>query len=148
MFAHVGERLLLTLWAGSLWSVGYLVAPTLFALLDDRHTAGFLAGRLFEIVAYVGLVCGTLLLIGQLARNGWRAWRVYALVTMLALTAVGQFALRPWMAAAKAEGAADHFAVLHGISSTLFLVVSLLALALVAFGISASPAERAAGSAR
>lgn len=129
--------MLLTVWAGALWSVGYIVAPTLFALLDDRQLAGLLAGRLFEIVAYLGLVCGVLLLVGQVTRSGWKAWRVYALVAMLVLTAVGQFVLQPLMAAAKAQGAAaaDRFAALHGISSSLFLVVSLLALALVAFGI-------------
>lgn len=146
MFAQVGERLLLTLWAGSLWSVGYIVAPALFVWLDDRHLAGLLAGRLFEIVAYLGLVCGVLLLLGQWFRHGWRHWRVYALAVMLALTAAGQFALRPLMAAAKAEGAAaaDRFAGLHGVSSTLFLIVSLLALALVAFGI--APRASAAGT--
>ncbi|MCK5382667.1 MAG: DUF4149 domain-containing protein, partial [Gammaproteobacteria bacterium] len=30
------ERILLTLWVGSLWVVGFVVAPVLFAELDDR----------------------------------------------------------------------------------------------------------------
>ncbi len=134
---RVGERILLTLWAGSMWTVGYLVAPTLFAVLDDRQLAGMLAGRLFGIVAYLGLVCGVLLLIGQVIRSGWRGWRVYALIVMLAVTAFGEFVLQPRMAALKAQGGAgaESFAMLHGVSSTLFLIVSILALALVAFGL-------------
>jgi hypothetical protein len=36
-------------------SIGYLVAPTLFATLSsDRQTAGLLAGRLFELMGWVG----------------------------------------------------------------------------------------------
>lgn len=148
MWTNVGERILLTLWAGSMWTVGYIVAPTLFALLDDRHLAGMLAGRLFGIVAYLGLVCGVLLLIGQVVRAGWRSWRTYALVVMLALTAVGEFVLQPRMAALKAQGevGAGQFATLHGISSSLFLVVSVLALALVAFGLADRRNDTASGA--
>ena len=144
MFINVGERLLLTFWAGSLWTVGYVVAPTLFAVLDDRQLAGMLAGRLFEIVAYSGVFCGVLLLIGQVARSGWKGWRVYVLLSMLVLTVVGQFMLQPRMAALKSQGgaAADRFAMLHGVSSTLFLIVSVLALALVAFGVAADRNNR------
>ena len=38
------ERILLTLWVGSLWVVGFVVAPVLFAELDDRALAGSTAG--------------------------------------------------------------------------------------------------------
>ena len=30
----------LTLWIGALWTVGYVVAPTLFSTLSDRALAG------------------------------------------------------------------------------------------------------------
>lgn len=116
----------------------------LFTVLDDRQLAGMLAGTLFRIVAYLGLVCGGLLLLGQVWRSGWKQWRVHALLVMFAFTALGQFVLQPRMTAAKAAGeaASSQFATLHGISSSLFLAVSLLALALVAFGISPAAAER------
>ena len=57
-----GERILLTLWVGGLWTIGYIVAPALFANLEDRALAGTLAGVMFEIVAYVGMFCAVLLL--------------------------------------------------------------------------------------
>ena len=65
-FFMVGERILLTLWVGGLWAIGYIAAPTLFAMLDDRKLAGALAGQMFHIISYIGLVCGTLLFISLL----------------------------------------------------------------------------------
>ncbi|MEO6697586.1 MAG: hypothetical protein ABIN45_06265, partial [Gammaproteobacteria bacterium] len=58
---------------------------------------------------------------------------------------IGEFMLQPMMQALKAAtpqgfvpGSAEaaRFGMLHGISSTLFLVTSLLGLALVVFGLS------------
>ena len=34
------EQLLTVVWLGSLWTVGYLVAPVLFATLPERALAG------------------------------------------------------------------------------------------------------------
>ena len=39
-FLLITERIMLTLWVGSLWAVGLMVAPTLFTQLDDRALAG------------------------------------------------------------------------------------------------------------
>ncbi|MCE2832533.1 MAG: DUF4149 domain-containing protein, partial [Oxalobacteraceae bacterium] len=44
--------LLVTFWVGSLWTVGYLAAPTLFATLPDRALAGSIAGSLFRVEAW------------------------------------------------------------------------------------------------
>jgi hypothetical protein len=138
-----GERLLLTVWVGGLWIVGYLVAPTLFAMLDDRQLAGALAGRLFHIISYVGLLAGGLLLLSNLIDAGaaWaRAWRVWVLAAMLLLVGVGAFVLQPLMAELKAQGLLEGgaqalaFKRLHGVSAILYLLTSLLGLALVAAG--------------
>ena len=48
-------QLLATVWCGSLWTIGYIVAPTLFAMLEDRQLAGSIAGRLFHAEAWIGL---------------------------------------------------------------------------------------------
>lgn len=138
------ERVLLTLWVGGLWTAGYLVAPSLFAALDDRHLAGELAGNIFRLISYIGLFCGTLLLVMAVnyARNRWlKTWRVWVLVLMLVLVAVGAFAIQPQMAALKAVGIipgteqAAQFGRLHGVSSVLYLLNSLLGLVLVVTGI-------------
>ena len=57
-----GEQLLVTLWVGSLWAIGYLAVPILFSTLDDRMLAGMLAGKMFTAVSFIGLGCGTALL--------------------------------------------------------------------------------------
>ncbi|NOX26610.1 MAG: DUF4149 domain-containing protein, partial [Gammaproteobacteria bacterium] len=44
---NLGERILLTLWVGGTWTVGYIVAPVLFKFLEaDRQLAGALAGEM------------------------------------------------------------------------------------------------------
>lgn len=135
------ETLLLTLWVGGLWTIGYLAVPVLFHELDDRALAGTLAGRMFTALAYLGLVAGSMLLIASLRRpGGWRHWRTLVLLVMLGLVIVGQFVLQPAIAelrsvrfAAGGE-AAREFARLHGLASILYLVNSLLGMGLVLFG--------------
>ncbi len=128
------ERILLTLWIGSLWVTGFMVAPLLFALLDDRSLAGTLAGELFSITAYIGLVCGGLLL----ALNGvnYRAlnWRGLLLAGMLLLVVVGQFVLTPMIAGLREQGlsGSPRFGQLHGLASVLYIITSLCGLLLVA----------------
>lgn len=128
------ERLLLTLWAGSLWVTGFMVAPVLFSVLEDRALAGTLAGELFGITAWIGLACGGLLL----ALNGvnYRAlnWRGLLLAGMLLLVATGQFVLAPMIAGLREQGlsATPRFGQLHGLASVLYVITSLCGLLLVA----------------
>ena len=133
----IGERILLTLWVGGMWAVGYIVAPTLFSMLE-KTTAGNVAGQLFTITSYLGLVCGGLLLIGVINRFGYQVtqnWMFWVLVVMLVIIIVGQFIIQPMMAELKASGITDlnrsEFGKLHGVASVLFLINSLLGLALV-----------------
>ena len=137
---NIGERILLTLWVGGLWTTGFIVAPALFATLDERALAGSLAGVMFELIAWIGLVCGSLLLIFNQLRYAPRFmnWRALVLLAMLALVLVGQFVLGPMIAELRAGGGADStdFARLHGTASLLYLATSLLGLVLVI-----SPAE-------
>lgn len=138
------ERVLLTAWVGGLWVTGYLVVPTLFATLDSRMMAGDLAGRIFTLMAWVGLACGTLLVLSVLAQAAgrwWRSWRLWVLLGMLLIVAIGLFVLQPQMQALKAQGIvagsaqAAAFGRLHGVSSVLFMLNSVLGLVLVGAGI-------------
>ena len=130
------ERILLTLWVGALWVTGFVVAPLLFAELDDRALAGSLAGSLFTVTSYLGLLCSSLLLM----INGmiFRAvnWRAVVIVVMLLLVVIGQFVVTPMVAGLRVQGLADtaRFGQLHGIASVLFIMTSVLGLALVAAG--------------
>lgn len=143
-FFHATERILLTAWVGGLWAIGYLAAPVLFKMLDDRRMAGELAGHMFKIVAILGLVCGTVLLFAAILRHRtkWlRAWRVWTLIAMLVLVAIGLFVLQPMIQDVKAQGLVEgseqvrRFGLLHGVSSLLYLLTSVGGLALVACGL-------------
>jgi hypothetical protein len=131
----VGDRILLTLWVGSLWAIGYIAAPTLFVTLEDRALAGTLAGAMFEIVAYIGLLCAALLLLSNQVRHPGRRlnWRAVVLLVMFLLVLVGQFVVTPMIAEMRVAGssASSEFARLHGVASIAFLITSLLGLALV-----------------
>ena len=136
------ERILLGLWIGGVWAIGYLAAPVLFAVLDDRQLAGRLAGVMFQIIGYVGLVCGVSLLflmyLRSLRRRRGSGWRQWLLVAVLAAISIILFVIQPDMAALKAQGivpgseTAAQFGLLHGLSSGLYLFVALSGLVLLA----------------
>ncbi|TDR70741.1 DUF4149 domain-containing protein [Paludibacterium purpuratum] len=129
-----------TFWIGGMWAIGILVTPALFALLD-RTSAGMVAGRLFQSIAWVGLVCGTFLLVHIIWREGVRGlksaafWLVFA---MLVCTVINQFAVSPIIANLKqhmnhaAEGLfGGGFGTWHAISSLIYLLQSLMGLVFV-----------------
>jgi hypothetical protein len=136
-FLPATERILLTLWVGGLWVAGFVVAPLLFAGLEDRAMAGTLAGTLFSVMSYVGLVCGVVLLVLDRVRsrvNPRMNWRLMVIVTMLLLVAVGEFVLTPMITELRQAGLVDspRFGQLHGLAASLFIVTSVLGLVLVA----------------
>lgn len=132
------QRVLLAIWVGAAVGIGYVAAPVLFSTLDDRMLAGMLAGKMFAATAWLGLACGTaILLLHAACRNGRTLPRVilWCVVVMLLLTAVGHFGLQPMMADLKTQAAPgemlegalrESFAIWHGVSSVLFLGQNLL----------------------
>jgi hypothetical protein len=133
------ERTLLTFWVGGLWTVGFVVAPLLFAELDDRALAGTLAGAIFSVMGYAGLACGACLLaINGLLRGERRfiAWQTFVIVAMLVLILLGEFVLAPWIAELRAAGLTEsaRFAQAHGLASGVYLVNCVLGLVLVSIG--------------
>ena len=130
------ERILLALWVGALWVTGFMVAPLLFAELDDRALAGSVAGSLFTLTSYLGLLCSALLLIINGLTVRAANWRAVVIVIMLLLVAIGQFVITPMVADLRVQGLTDsaRFGQLHGIASVLFLITSVLGLVLVAAG--------------
>lgn len=137
------------LWAGVLLTIGALVAPALFAVLD-RTLAGQTAGRLFTLEARISLVVAAVLLVleyRRLRRDTWRLnpgrWSPELLLTLLAfvLTAVSHLALHPMIQAAKTgQPMALSFAALHGMSSVLYALKT--AAVLLLFWRCTSPVRR------
>ncbi len=120
-------RVLLVLWAGSLWALAVWVAPTLFYAQGDRHLAGFLAARLFSIETYLGVLVSALALVLP-ARS--RMGGVYAAAALLA---VNEWVLKRFMESARVHGAAGglSFGAWHGVSAILYIVACLTVLLVI-----------------
>lgn len=136
--------IVIALWVGGLWAIGGMAAPTLFVRLADNSTlAGALAGALFNLMAWVGLVAGAYVVVFMFARRGVAAMKLpvfWVVVVMILLTAAGHFGVQPMLAQIKAEGlprevtealTRNRFATWHGIASGLYVLQSLLGLVLL-----------------
>lgn len=142
-FADKLAAVLLVAWVGGLWAIGYIAAPTLFAELSDRQLAGSLAGELFRWIAWVGIVAGAYLLVHRLGKQGFQAMKqaFFWIVLVMFLLVLGQhFGIQPLMQALKDQAMPQavmesafrsRFAAWHGVSSIVYLVVSVLGLVLV-----------------
>jgi hypothetical protein len=147
---HLGAQrlfiLIAGLWVGSLLTVGYLVAPAIFSTMTDRQAAGMVAGSIFRIEAYLSLiVCiGLMVLSNLLVNRGLNQFRLirWILLAMLLCSVAAAFIFIPWMNTlrdnALAQGmpvmvspSATLFGRLHGVSSILFMLQSLLGIYLV-----------------
>jgi hypothetical protein len=136
--------ILVTLWVGALWAIGYVAAPVLFyALQEDKQMVGMLAGKMFTLVAYIGIASAFYLLIHRLVRFGTPALKqgfFWAVVAMLLLALAGHFGIQPILTELKNQAMptdvmqsvfADRFGVWHGVASIAYLIESLLGLVLV-----------------
>ncbi len=132
------------LWVGGLWAIGYLAAPVLFYTQHDRVLAGQLAGHMFTWMSWVGLACGGYLAVFRIVRFGGGALRqtFFWIVALMLLLTLGQkFGIQPVLEGLKAQAFPqdvmkslfrDRFQTWHGIASVVYLVESLLGLALLA----------------
>ncbi len=141
--AEALQSIAVTLWVGAMWGIGYIVAPILFSRLGDRALAGLIAGKLFSLIAWIGIGCAIYLLLFRLLRYGGSTFRqgvFWIVLLMLALVCAGEFGIQPIMAALKEQALPkqvmesvlrDRFAAWHGVSSVLYIIQSLLGAALV-----------------
>ena len=142
MLANV-RLLLAALWAGSVWAVSYLAAPSAFAVLDSTQ-AGNVVGVMLTRSAWLAIALAVLLAL-LVARAGdldarRRRWLYGVIAGMLACSLVVYLGLQPMMAAIReAAGPAGvraspqwgTFAALHGVSQVLYLAESILGAMLV-----------------
>jgi hypothetical protein len=135
--------LAVTAWVGALWTVGLMVAPTLFHYLPDRTLFGSIVARLFTYTAFLGIGCGTYLVLFRLVRFGSQALKhafFWLSLAMLVLTIVGEFAVHPVLQSLRAEElpkqimetvVRERFATWHGVANVLYLIECVLGAGLV-----------------
>ena len=147
---HAGAQrlfiLVAGLWVGSVLTVGYLVAPTIFGTLTDRQVAGMVAGSIFRVEAYLSIIiCIALMVLANLLVNrGLTQYKMirFILLGMLLCSVAASFVFIPWMNTLRDQAllngmpvmlspSADLFSKLHGASSVVFMIQSVLGLYLV-----------------
>jgi hypothetical protein len=119
-------RVLMSLWAGSLWSLLW-VAAALFRFISDRHTAGLIAARLFSVETYLGLAVAALALMLPERR------RFLLGFIGVALLAFNEWILKAVMARALTHGgtAGLTFGAWHGISAGLYVLACLCVVVMI-----------------
>jgi hypothetical protein len=126
---------------GGLATVGFLVTPTLFHVLDDKQVAGMIAGEIFKNASFFCLIISVFLLIyaNLLVKRGalhYRRIRWFLLICIV-LTLIGTFIIQPmmveWRDLALNNGApvmqspyAKRFGLFHHISSVMFTIEVVL----------------------
>ena len=139
-----GLRLLLAaLWAGSIWGVSYLAAPSAFAVLDSTQ-AGSVVATMLTREAWLAIVLAPVLIVLAGISNDLdakrRQWLRLCILGMLACSLVVYLGLQPLMAAIRASAGSagvraspqwGTFMALHGVSQLLYLVESVLGAVLV-----------------
>jgi hypothetical protein len=150
----VVQAIAVTLWVGTLWSTGALVAPALFRMIDDRMLAGDIAGHLFGVTAFIGLTCGGCLLTARLILDRTAALRqplFWLVVSLVILDCISQFGIEPVLAGLREKGypeqvmqsaLANSFATWHAAAGILYLVQSTLGLVLVTLVVRPHPRSR------
>jgi len=134
--------IIISLWAGALWMTGGS-AYVLFDSLQDKQLAGMLAGKLFTVVSYIGLVSAVYLLVYRVAQYGTAAFKqafFWAVLVMFLLVLAGHFGIQPILDGLKTQALpadvmqsvfADRFRNWHGVASVAYLVECLLAFVMV-----------------
>jgi hypothetical protein len=134
------------LWVGSFIAIGFLVVPILFTTIGDRQIAGVIAANLFKINSYIGVgLCSLLMIIANhLVKLECRSYRQirWILLLMLVCAVAAACIIIPWMNALRDQALqlgisirdtsnAKLFNLLHMVSSTVFIIQSILGIVLV-----------------
>jgi hypothetical protein len=125
------SALLVTVWAGSLWTVCLIAAPAAFAVLPERKLAGLVVGRLFFTETWLGVVAAALLLAVLAARKHLSKTALSIVLLTAATPLISQLVVVPLMDQARAANDMAQFGRLHGVSAVLFFTACVSALALV-----------------
>lgn len=120
------------LWLGGLAAVGFIGAPTAFAIIPDKMLAAAVASRMFYIMALAALALGGLLMV--LERS--HAWPLAASTPFflvlggLFFAVLGEFVVVPQLLASAASHAASA-GMWHGVASLVYLLQAICVFAYV-----------------
>ena len=118
------------LWWGSLTTIGFVVAPLLFAHLPTPALAGNMAARLFTAQTWIGLCCGLLLLMYSRSRwvderLDWSASLMALVVAAMLCALLAEFVVAPRIVAR------DNLRWWHAVGTGLYGLQWLLAASLL-----------------
>lgn len=135
--------LVAVLWAGTLWALGYIAAPAVFAAVPSL-VAGDVVAALLQRLGWVSSACALLMLVllhfSPDLDPGRRRFLNLLVLAMLACALVMWVGLQPAMAQMRELAGDDgvraspywtQFAVMHGVSQLFHVVESILAAVLV-----------------
>lgn len=125
------SALVVTAWAGSLWTICLIAAPAAFATLPERRLAGLVVARLFHVETWLGVVFAALLIAVLAARKHLSKSTLAIILLTAAMPLISQLVVVPLMDQARAANDMAQFGRLHGVSAVLFFTACLSALALV-----------------
>jgi hypothetical protein len=135
--------LVAVLWAGALWVLGYVAAPTVFGIAHGA-LAGDIVGAFLRRLAWISFICAALMLVlvqvSPDLERGRRRYLNLLVLAMLACALVMFVGLQPAMAqmreaagplGIRASPLWTRFAIMHGVSQLFHLIESVLAAILV-----------------
>jgi vacuolar-type H+-ATPase subunit I/STV1 len=137
------RMLVAALWAGALWVLGYVAAPTVFGIAHGA-LAGDIVGAFLRRLAWISCICAALMLVlvqvSPDLERGRRRYLNLLVLAMLACALVMFVGLQPAMAqmreaagplGIRASPLWTRFAIMHGVSQLFHLIESVLAAILV-----------------
>jgi hypothetical protein len=131
------SKLAMTFWVGGTLTVGIVVVPLLFKSVDEI-TAATLAGQIFNINAYIGIVSLFLAIIDQGLANRFTLFKLrkfWYLITMMGILVINYFAIFPIIVRLRTTllDMANHviihsssFSFWHSLSAILFVITCIL----------------------
>lgn len=135
--------LVAVLWAGSLWALGYIAAPAVFAAVPSL-VAGDVVAQLLTRLGWVSIACAALMLVlvhvSPDLDAGRKRFLNLLVLAMLACALVMWAGLQPAMAqmrelagpnGVRASPYWTQFAIMHGVSQLFHVIESVLAAVLV-----------------
>ncbi|MCP1660227.1 DUF4149 domain-containing protein [Neisseria perflava] len=127
-------------WLGLQVMAGYIAAPVLFQMLPKLQ-AGAIAGKLFDVVSYVGLAVWLLVYVvgkREAAQRAAGSLNGKLTAAIIILLAISQFLITPVIEAIKTQMTnwllslvGGSFGMWHGISSLIYLLCAIFAVVMV-----------------